>query len=120
MTDDPHPPQESVSRPDENAAAASGVSTSPSAQRDETPSPAPSAKVRRSPLRWLPLVLFLVTCATTFYAGFGQFPAGKAVIDSATGKPIWVRVVDRESGQIIRFEPMLKFDLRQTLLNGLI
>src|SRR5580765_6984056 len=120
MTDDPHPPPESGSRADENAAATSDLSTDACARPDESRSPALPARLRRSPLRWVPLVLFLVTCATTFYAGYGQLPPGKQLFDSATGKPILIRVVDSETHRVVGFRQMLKFDLRQTLLNGLV
>jgi membrane-associated protease RseP (regulator of RpoE activity) len=41
---------------------------------------------RHSP-RWrLPLILFLLTCATTFYAGMGVLGVGRILVDPATGR----------------------------------
>jgi len=69
------------------------------------------------------MVLFALTCATTFYAGIGQFAAPLFVIDPATGK----KVIDPTTGKAAaqyEIDPktghkMELIDWRQTLFNGL-
>ena len=70
--------------------------------------------VRRRSRKWLALILFLLTCASTFYAGTGQFRAPMTFIDPATGKRVMQIEVDRATrrGKIL-------IDWPQTLLNGL-
>lgn len=85
-----------------------------SAPPDEHP-PQRHLQSRRGPPRpRTALILFLLTCVTTIFAGVGQFPAPKTAIDSATGKEIPIKILDRET----RRESYV-FDRRGTLLNGL-
>jgi membrane-associated protease RseP (regulator of RpoE activity) len=60
------------------------------------------------------VILFVLTCATTFYAGTGQFPAPKTVINPKTGERANLFTIDPKSGR-----PTILIDWQQTLLNGL-
>jgi membrane-associated protease RseP (regulator of RpoE activity) len=60
------------------------------------------------------LVLFLLTCVSTLYAGAGQFAVPKTTIDPATGKEIPIVTVDP-----VTQRKTLMIDWQRTLLNGL-
>lgn len=61
----------------------------------------------------LAVILFALTCASTFYAGIGQFGAPKIVVDPRTG----------QRARLVKVDPItrrarLVIDWPQTLLNG--
>lgn len=69
----------------------------------------------RPPKRKPALVLFLLTCVTTFYAGVEQFPRPKIVVDPASGNQIVQLRIDPNTR---RATPMIDWPL--TIQNGLI
>ncbi|MGE5194637.1 MAG: site-2 protease family protein [Deltaproteobacteria bacterium] len=114
MTDEPRRPVEPILLPGEGRGADSGFQAVPGRPPGEGGGQFPGAPARRRP-RWrLPLVLFLLSCASTFYAGIGQFGIPEMEIDPATGKKVPVVVVDPATRRAT-----LTIDWRQTLLNGL-
>jgi membrane-associated protease RseP (regulator of RpoE activity) len=74
----------------------------------------PTSSTQHPPRSRLALILFLLTCASTIYAGTFQFIDPMTVIDPATGKEQAQVEIDSTTGN--------KIDLinwRQSLLNGL-
>ena len=113
MTDEPRPPLEPILLPGDSRAADSGFPASPGPPPDSSSARTPEGPSRRRPRR-LALILFLVTCASTFYAGVGQFGAPKIVTDPATGKKQPQIVIDPQTRRAA-----LVPDWPRTLLNGL-
>ncbi len=74
--------------------------------------PPPSAP--HPPRYRLAVILFLLTCASTIYAGTFQFVDPKIVIDPATGKKLLQIEVDATTGS-----KRVLINWRQSLLNGL-
>jgi hypothetical protein len=70
--------------------------------------------VPHAPRRRLAVILFLLTCASTVFAGTGQFPAPRTVIDPATGKRVDLVEIDPATR---RMKTLI--DWRQSLVNGL-
>ncbi|HLJ12021.1 MAG TPA: site-2 protease family protein [Planctomycetaceae bacterium] len=101
-----------------------GPGAVPAAESPTHPVPAPPAdegsrNVRvatavRPPRRRLALILFLLTCASTIYAGTGQFATQRTVIDPVTGKRVRQYEIDPAT-HVGR--PVI--DWPQSLLNGL-
>jgi membrane-associated protease RseP (regulator of RpoE activity) len=60
------------------------------------------------------VILFVLTCATTFYAGTGQFTADKTVINPKTGERVTLVTIDPKTGRLTKV-----IDWRKTFLNGL-
>src|SRR5579863_1347988 len=78
------------------------------------PQPRSVRVVRRRPTRRIALVLFLLTCASTFYAGTDQFPGHIIVTDPVSGKEMLVGKFDQKTRTFI---PETVW--RQTFFNGL-
>lgn len=76
--------------------------------------PVPTRSALRPRRYRLPVILLLLTCASTFYAGIGQFRVPRVMIDHATGKKVVQVEIDpaTQRGRIL-------IDWQQTLLNGL-
>ncbi|HEY3968849.1 MAG TPA: site-2 protease family protein [Planctomycetaceae bacterium] len=106
MADEPQPDSESVPRPSPTDGL--NANSEPGARH------LPVTVVRRLPRRRLALILFLVTCASTFYAGIGQFAVPQTTSDPVTGKKKLIVVVEPETHRKI---PVV--DWRPTLFNGL-
>jgi Zn-dependent protease len=114
MTDERKPPLEPEILPGETRAAERGVGSIPVGRPVGGAGHSPAPPPPRPPRRRLPLILFLLTCASTVYTGTGQFRVPKTVIDPATGK----RMLPIEIDPATRRGRLLT-DWRQTLLNGL-
>jgi membrane-associated protease RseP (regulator of RpoE activity) len=65
-------------------------------ERGFSPPPPP-----RRPKRWPPLLLFILTCVTTFAAGYDMFPAGQVLVNPQTR------------------EVVVRKDVPQSIVNGL-
>jgi len=114
MTDEQQPPIGPMSLPGESLVAALPSQSSSSASPEDPASHRHSAATRRPPRRRTAVILFLITCASTIYAGTGQFVAPKTTINPATGKAEPIIVVEPETQQ-----KSMVVDWRRSLLNGL-
>ncbi|HEY2252804.1 MAG TPA: site-2 protease family protein [Planctomycetaceae bacterium] len=84
---------------------------------DESLATGPAHPPPRPPRPRTALFLFLLTCATTLYAGAGQFAVPKTAIHPATGKEVPVVTVNPATHQKSFMPDRWK---RQSLFNGLI
>src|SRR5579871_4653005 len=80
----------------------------------DRPEPPPLPPVHRPPRRRLAVILFLVTCLSTFFAGSNQFGVARTEIDPATGRVFKVVTKDPRTG-----ETSDVIDWTRTLYNGL-
>jgi Zn-dependent protease len=120
MPDDPNPPLGTIFLPEEGVAVETNRPAG-SCDPPATITPPESAIVQvRPPRRWPAVVLFLATCASTFYAGFGQFPGGNPIIDPATGEPRLIRIIDSATQRVVAVRVLQEYDRQKTLFNALI
>jgi Zn-dependent protease len=97
MSDAPREPLEPELLPRPGERLPEGPSFFPRDDERYFPPPRPS----RRPKRWLPLVLFILTILSTFFAGSTQFTAAQ-------------RLMNPQTGQVV-----VRIDVTQTIVNGL-
>jgi Zn-dependent protease len=114
MADEPVLPANEVFLPDESAPEIEDAKKGAESQELNTSRPGGHRRQVRPIFRWLPIVLFLGTCVTTFWAGCQILQAPLVRVDAETGRTIRYVEKDPVTG---RFVGVL--DVRKTILNGL-
>jgi len=116
MTDESHAPLSPIIPPAEGLAADLHLRASSSVPPEERAPHGHMAPPRSPPRRRTAIILFVLTCGSTFFAGIGQFAVLKTAIHPATGNEVPVVEVDPATGQRSLVPDPWK---RQSLLNGL-